>query len=420
MREKIKESIKKCIGGKRISLVRANIKLIKSKTIYKNKIKTEINEKEIESLEVYEQKRKNVFFGYYDLKQIKENKMLVHVTKKNANTKKDFVEIGYYNLQNNKYNFVTISRAWCWQQGSRLRWSKEKNAIFFNDVNENGYCTKKYDISNMKTLDIIDYPLYDIDNEEEYGISINFSRLQQLRPGYGYNFLKENRIIEKAPNNDGLYIVNIKNKEKKLLISLQELAQRNDKDLQYYHYINHVSISPDGEKIMFFHLWTNKNQTNRKTELCIIDKNGKNFQILEEEFLVSHYTWVSNDELLVTAVDTLKGKCMYIRYKIIQKDKFMIENKNLIEDGHPTFLHVNKFVSDTYPDNISNQRVFSYNINTNTYTQLLKIYSNPMLYDEKRCDLHPRIDNVENRITIDTTFYKKKRSIVLLKLKRME
>lgn len=413
----MKEKIKKIIGEKRIALIRANIMLIKTKIMYRNKIKTEINKNEIMCINVFEQKNKNVFFGYYDLKQIKEDKMLVHVSNKNANTKTDLVEIGYYNLKNNKYNFITTSRAWCWQQGSRLRWSKHENTIFFNDVNEDRYCTKKYDILNKKVLDIIEYPLYDIDKEESYGISINFSRLQRLRPGYGYNALKENNKMEKAPKNDGIYIVDIENKERKILMSLYELSKKNDKELEYYHYINHVSISPSGEKIMFFHIWTNERGNNRKTELCIINKNGEEFEVLEEKLLVSHYTWINDDELLVTAVDTLKNKCNYIKYNIGRKSKSIIEDDNLKEDGHPTYLNSNVFISDTYPDIMSNQKVFSYDVNNNKYTQLIKIYANPMLYNEQRCDLHPRVDIKDKRICIDTTFVKKKRSIILINLK---
>ena len=176
--------------------------------IFMKKINT--NKTKVKKIDIFSQKDKNIFFGYYDINPLKDNKLLVHRIRKKADTKKDLIDIGFYDINTKKYTFLIQSSAWCWQQGARLRWSKEKNTIIYNDIENNHYCTRYFNIKNKKIIKTISYPLYDINKDETYGISINFSRLQRLRPGYGYDKLPDSTEKDFHPKNDGLFLVDLK------------------------------------------------------------------------------------------------------------------------------------------------------------------------------------------------------------------
>lgn len=418
--QKIKKIIKKIIGEKSINFIKIQIKVIKGVFIKIANKTIKINEKLIKKVEVFELKNKNVFCGYYDLEPIKNEKMLVHVTDKNADTKKDEIEIGYFDINNKQYKKIINTKAWCWQQGSRLKWSnKENNIIYFNDMENDKYCLRKYDLQNEKIIKTIPYPIYDMNKEETFGISINFSRLQRLRPGYGYNSLEDSTVDEKAPKNDGIFTIDMKKNVSKLILSLEELAKDVDEKLIYEHYINHISFSPDGDKIMFFHLWTEKaSGLQWKNRLCVINIDGTDFKVLENIDLVSHYDWKNNNQLLITGI-RIKQKTEFYRYYYIDSlKKEDIKDEFLTRDGHPVQKNnTDIFYSDTYPNTNCIQQLFEYDLNKRKYNILLEIFSNPKLESERRCDLHPKFIQKDNLILVDSTFKGKKRSVILLELK---
>ncbi len=381
--------------------------------VFKNKING--NPNLIKDVNIFSVQNTNTFFGYYDINPLKDNKLLAHSIRKNADTKKEDINIGYFDVNTHEYTYLIKSKAWCWQQGSRLRWSNDENVIIYNDIDNNHYCTRYYDINKKKIIKTISFPLYDINADESYGISVNFSRLQRLRPGYGYDKLLDLTKEDNFPKNDGLFLVDIKNNNSKLLISLYDLA-KDVKDYQNYaHYINHVSFSPNGNKVMFFHLYVASDNDEWRTRLCIYDIVKDKLEILEKDAIISHYDWMNNENLLVTTFEFGEEKRDYRIYNLNNKKYKVVDNEKLKKDGHPTFIGNDKFISDTYPDNNYYQHLFEYDMKNNRYNEILSIFSSPRLMDDKRCDLHPRI--VKDGIIIDSTFKGNKRSLVFIKLK---
>ena len=95
-----------------------------------------------------------------------------------------------------------------------------------------------------------------------------------------------------------------------------------------------------------------------------------------------------------------------------------IDAQGLINDGHPTMLR-NKsvFVSDTYPLEHSCQALFLYDMHARKKETIFEGFSDPRLYIEKRCDLHPKISKGKNLINVDSTYKGGVRSVILLKMK---
>lgn len=122
--------------------------------ILKKKFK-EYNQSHVEK--IFSEKKFNIFFRYYDLNPLNEEKLLVHKVRKNAKTSKEEAEIDYYDINNKSYHKISYSKAWCCQQESRLRRSKKyKNCIFYNDLQDNNYCSILFDIETRKNKKIIE------------------------------------------------------------------------------------------------------------------------------------------------------------------------------------------------------------------------------------------------------------------------
>lgn len=409
----IKYYIKKVIGQKNFALFRAFI--LTTKNMLKPKIECSLPYKFLSLKDAH------VFFGYYDIQQLSvdEEKALVHVVNLGATTEE--ATIGYYDLEG-RFNKLCKTKAWNWQQGARLRWHpNDSDLIIYNDFVKDSYVTKVFSITKRELVNTYDRAFYDIDSKFHYGLSLNFSRLQRLRPGYGYINCKDSTEGVAIPKNDGIFRTNLETGETELIIPYEIVTNEIENKNEYEHYFNHISFSPDGMRFIFFHIYQKFNNNVWKTRLICSDTNGDNLIILEEENKVSHYCWKGSNELIVTCYDE-KGKQFYEIIDINSGEKSMLIGDALTLDGHPTLRNNGLFVTDTYPDRNSFQKLIicdNYDcINEMAISHEISLFHSPFLEGEKRCDLHPRVSNSGRYISIDTTFKDNKRSCIIFDRKK--
>ncbi len=184
-----------------------------------------------------------------------------------------------------------------------------------------------------------------------------------------------------------MWLFNIEKNQSKKLISIEDIKKyKFDETETDKHYINHLKFSPSGEKILFFHLWTDCKTNNLKCRAIIINLDGKIVNVLSDFDKCSHYTWKNDKNIFLTIVK--QNKTEYRMYNL-EKGSFVKENF-LNCDGHPSFLNKNEYITDTYPDKTGMQHLYLCKYGIKKY-ELLSIYHSPKLIDEVRCDLHPRI-----------------------------
>lgn len=418
----IKTKIKAIIGTKNVSrlkIVKSHVNHIKNHSNW-SKLSIDCSDWELER--IIKINNKHVFFGYYDIQQLnkKQDKALIHVLDRKAVAGKSPICIKWVDLKNGNIHDITTSMAWSWQQGCRLRWHPLlEDTVILNNCVDGKYVTEVWSIKNNKSTLLNRYPVafYDIDSNFQYGISVNFSRLQRLRPGYGYTNLQDNTMNEFVPVNDGIWRYDFETGKNKLLYSLKDLVDLTPEAKGKWNYVNHVSFAPDGKQFMFFHIWTEGPESRWKLKLYISDIHGKELQCIEEEQITSHYCWRNNDELLTTTVGFGGTRSYYNMYVISNLEKKVIDSGNLLYDGHPSYLpDKEQFISDTYPLDGGMQQLFSINRNGSEYKRICTIYSDDRYFGEKRCDLHPRVTEDGQRISIDSNC-SGVRSVYLLKRK---
>jgi len=362
---------------------------------------------------IYGQAGKHVFFGYYDLQQFnaRHDLLLAHVVDEKAVACVDPAEICVIERESGNIRKIAQTYAWCWQQGSRLRWHPfEEAALLFNTVRDNEYRMEFWNADTGKKTGEWPFACYDIDPDFTYGLSLNFSRLQRLRPGYGYSALPDPTEGEAAPATDGIFRCDLAAGSRELIVSLHDLAARcEDMQGRDQHYINHISIAPNGKRFLFFHLWTKSAASPWKVELYVAAPDGSGLRRLEGSGeKISHYCWKNDTILLTTTSDGV-----YAEYDTETGKKTVLPVPQLCHNGHPTyFADQTTIVTDTYPLGKERQHLFLIGRDGAGYREIANLFSDPRLYGEKRCDLHPRLSTDERLLTIDTTCFDRRRCIL--------
>ncbi len=322
--------------------------------------------------------------GYYDWDPFSHGKLLFYT----ADRKMSSAEIFTYSFYDEEYKRISTANVVNWQQGSRLRYLNF-DRIIFNDFIDDEYCSVEYLNSNRK---IHKYPIYDANSE--IGISLDFNRLGYLRPGYGYTRKPMKQIGE---NDCAIRVFSMSDDSEIFSITYGHLIGCIGKNVILQNcYVNHISLSPSGNKFMFFFVEIERNR--HMCYLCVCENNK--LTCLEKERSASHYTWKNDNELLVTTYDE-HHKCGYFLYNLLEKTRVQLLSNSLLYDGHPTYINDYLILSDTYPDKTGHQKLLLINTNTNNIETLAEIYSTIKHIGVCRCDLHPRFLKSVQKACID-------------------
>src|SRR5699024_5261318 len=101
---------------------------------------------------------------------------------------KEAAEIVLFDTENNNsYKILGETHTWNVQQGCMLQWlgPNFNEKILYNDFRDGQYCSV---ILNVNTNEerILSMPVYSVAQDGEFALTLDFSRLHRLRPGYGY------------------------------------------------------------------------------------------------------------------------------------------------------------------------------------------------------------------------------------------
>jgi len=364
------------------------------------------------------------FFGYHDktpfsLDGTKILAMSLVASDTRPESECTEMKIGYFTKSAHaqgdfESKFIAFSQTttWCWQQGCMLQWNPAKpdREIVFNALVNGHYGARVFDVTEQKKVREHAHPIYSLSPCGKLAATLNFSRLGRLRPGYGYALLPDETKENAAPEDDGLFLLDMQTGVKTLLISIRKLADDiNAPDA--VHYVNHATFSSDGSRLTFFHLWTTGQ--NRSLRFCEANLSTGEFKVLEAQRTVSHYCWRSPDELLTTTLGP-SGKWRYTLYNLTNNMRTTL-NLPFKSDGHPMFCPGNQdlIVTDSYPDKRRDQHLYLANIKTGEVTELAALYSPFRYRGQVRCDLHPRWDRQGSHICFDSTFQGQRSMYVL-------
>jgi Tol biopolymer transport system component len=343
------------------------------------------------------------FFGYYDKSPWSKDMRFIiyHSIQKGLPS---HVDINVYDTVQKNVTKIGSTSLWNYQQGSMLQWVYEEDQTFivYNKINESGFYGSLLLNFDTKQERLLDRPIQTIHPQKLQALTLNYYRLNKYRPEYGYSHSNQSSLL--PLEKDGIWSVDLKSGEEKLLITIKELKDNLSKKhgATEDHKINHIMFSPDGNKFVFMHRWFTPQ--GKFSRLYTANADGTGLCLLMDDKLVSHYSWMDSENLVVYGRSSVFGD-RYYQINVNTK-KLELLGKDALDqygDGHPSISPNKKWlITDTYPDRKRQRHLLLFQLETKELIHLGRFIS-PLHYDgANRCDLHPRWSPDGNYISIDS------------------
>lgn len=303
---------------------------------------------------------------------------------------------------------IAETNSWNVQQGCMLQWlgPDYSSNILYNDCRNGKYISV---ILNIKTMNekIIPAPVYTVSSDGKFALTLDFSRLYNLRPGYGYYNVPETTKDIPLPDTAAIWKVSLETGEVTELLKYTDFAKFQPryemKEKGTVHKVNHLMLSPNNKRFMVLYRWFNGERKYTRLITCNID--GSDMYVLSDDDMVSHCFWKDDNHILAFENKKTSGIGYYL-----MKDKtqeYIHCWPEMTGDGHPSFSPDSKLVvTDTYPNRsrISSIKIMDGDVTKNEVNEVAKVFS-PFKYDnDTRCDLHPRWNHGGNTICFDSVY----------------
>ena len=293
-----------------------------------------------------------------------------------------------------------------------LQWNplSPENEIIYNSVLDGEFVATIMDITNGEKR-YLDKPVANVSPRGDFALSINFSRLYDFRPGYGYAEFTDPFYYKKHDKEDGIFLTDLSTGKSKLIISLQDIWEFSGKAFggtDEKMVVNHITFNTDGSRFLF--LARNFPEPGKKHRTAIITANtdGSDMFLLSDYGVQSHYYWL-DEKRVVFYSDGKELSCTrgfgnnYILTDKTYKGEIMADGFFDI-DNHMSFSPDRKWMlTDTYPDENNMQTLRLYNVEKNMCANLGNYYYMSRSLIDLRCDLHPRWSRKGDMISFDST-----------------
>lgn len=377
------------------------------------------------------------WFGYYDkLEFDPTNRYVLGMEtcfEDRSPTINDTIKVGMIDLQdNNRWIELGESRAWNWQQGCMLQWLPGSSSeILWNDFDGEKFICHILDVFTREQR-IIPYPVYTVSPDGKTALSLDFSRINDMRPGYGYPGLNDPNRNVMAPENSGIYKVDLETGKRELIISLADMLKIpfHGKDIsKNKHYFNHLLFSPDGSRFIFLNRWrineyrASNPTTPFDTRMMTAAVDGSDIRVVDDSGYTSHFIWRDPQHILTWTKLPSYGDRFYLFKDDGSTKGVAIGPDVMTTNGHCTYLPGNKWIlNDTYPDENRLQHVYLYNTVSGEKVPLGNFLSPPEYrFDwEGRVDTHPRFSPNGRYVVIDSPHEGNGRQLYLLDIEKLD
>ncbi|MCD8019188.1 MAG: hypothetical protein LUF92_06265 [Clostridiales bacterium] len=319
----------------------------------------------------------------------------------------------------NRFIKIGVSHSWNVQQGCMAQWIGPdfKSRIIYNDFRDGKYCSVIFNLRTRREEKVLPLPVYDVARDGSFALSLDFSRLHRMRPGYGYSNLPDTTKGQLCPDTPCIWKLDLETGEITELFKYTELAAfEPDESMEgAEHKVNHLMISPNGKRFMVLHRWFQKGR--KHTRLVTVNVNKTEIYNLSDDVFVSHCYWKNDDEILSFLRKKETGNHYYLMKDRTREYKMYWPKLNT--DGHCSYSPDKRYViTDTYPDR---KRLASVYLCTEKGSpaglieRIARVHA-PFRYDNDcRCDLHPRWNRAGTAVCIDSV-HEGKRGLYVISL----
>lgn len=344
----------------------------------------------------------------------------------------DVIRLGVIDTEDgDQWREVGSSRAWSWQQGCMLQWIPgSSEEIIWNDREGERFVARIFNVrtGERRTLPA---PIYALSPDGRWAVTTDFRRLQDTRPGYGYAGIPDPNRHRLAPDDAGIWRIDLATGKVELIFSYAQAARvpfevpegfpvqgvQGSFDLsRSKHWFNHLLVSPSGERIIFLHRWQAPGDRRYLTRMFTIASDGSKPYVLDPYGDTSHFWWRDPQTVLAWAWHPSNGYAFYL-YRDQTRNVEPVGLGVMRRNGHCSYLPGNRWIlNDTYPDEKRYQHLYLYEVASGRKVELGSFYSPPEYRGEWRCDLHPRFSPDGRKVTIDSPHGGNGRQVYLLEI----
>jgi hypothetical protein len=362
-------------------------------------------------VQITDNSKEHLFASYYGINSFDQTERYVTILETDIKYKlpdeNDPATLGLVDLKTNQFIPLTQTYAWNFQQGCMAHWlaTSPDSLIIYNDLREGKFVSVIMNAISKREIKTIPFPISAVSPNGREALSINFSRLRLMRPDYGYGGNgQDSRKDIPFPDNDGIFLINLETGESKILVSYEQVRQLvppiKEGKIAWF---NHTLFSRNGSKVFF--LSRQREDTGWVTTSFTVNRDGTGLQrCFPDNWGGSHYDWLNDEELMVTA--NWDGKQYgHVLFTIGKQDYKRLGNGLLDYDGHGTFSPDQKWmVTDTYPSaGLSEEKIYLMEMKSQT-VMCLGRFLEPMEFSGFwRCDIHCRWSPHGDKIGFNST-----------------
>lgn len=358
---------------------------------------------------------KHHWFAYYDKLQFDPTGRLALSNEVDfehrSPTADDAIKVGMIDTADgDKWIELGSSRAWNWQQGCMLQWIPgSASEVIWNDREGDRFVCHIRDVKSGRQR-TLPHPVYALSPDGRWAVSPDFRRLNDTRPGYGYAGIPDPARDVAAPEDAGIWKIDLQTGAAHLLLSFADLAkvpQPGGFSAGAKHWFNHLLVAPDGKRFTFLHRWQGEAEGKSwKTRMLTVGADGKDLHLLIPSGKVSHFVWRDANHILAYAGYGPEAKEW--RFQVFED---LTGRSEVIEgmlpvDGHCTYpaAHNNEWIlCDSYPDREArNQHLYLLHLPDRRFVRIGRFHLPKEYSGEWRCDLHPRSGPDGRKVTIDS------------------
>jgi hypothetical protein len=304
------------------------------------------------------------------------------------------------------------SNAWCWQQGCMLQWRPgNSHEVVWNDREGDRFVCRIMDAQTRKSR-TIPSPIYTLSPDGRFALTPEFSRIQTMRPGYGYAGIPDPQGDELAPADSGVFRVDLESGHRELILSIHDMAKipfQGEPLKNVWQWFNHLLISPDSRRFIALHRWKARDPKTGEptgkftTRMITANVDGSDVYVLDPSGETSHFVWLDPRHV-----------CMWTKPQGHPAGFYLFEDRTrniqllgpgvMTVNGHNTYVpgHEDWILNDTYPDKERKQHPYLYHVPTDRRVDLGAFYSPHQYTGEWRCDNHPRSSRDGRFVVIDS------------------
>lgn len=359
----------------------------------------------------------NWFFGYYDnpafscdgkfhlaIRVPFMDRMPCHT---------DPAEIFVINLESGERTKVGQTLAWNFQQSCMLQWHPTlADTIVYNDVDPDaaqGYCTV---IQDLKTgvKRYAGRACADIAPDGKTGVAVNFDRIYDFRPGYGYCRERDPFYDQDHPADDGVFIVDLETGKARLILSYERIWALcggyfggGDKKIL----INHITFNTDGSRLVLLVRNFGGDGSKWLTAILTVGCDGADPYLLSDFSYASHYHWRDSRVLAMHSAGLEVGDMGNQLYELTDRTHTgtVIDSDFFRADGHCSYSpDCSRMLYDSYPKPDMHRELYLYDLVSRRGALLGRYLDDPLFkkITDARCDLHPRWSPDGRHISLDS------------------